>query len=287
MAEDMFTMPGLRGYAMVSAYDGDYDAFGQNVGLDYDGYGFIVGADHTQDIATGTLRFGLSLGYDNLDADQKASRSSLSTDSTTVQLYAAYARPDGLYTQGNVQYAWHDFTNRRVAGASTFVGRPDGDSFSAEVEVGYRNAPVPLSKDPATSALFYLTPFAALGYDYHSVDSYTETNGGARVSSFDEDTAYGRLGVRAMIEQMHKGNRYYSAIELAGTGNFNGTSQSVPINGGAVLAPISSRDDLQLDVQLEAGAELNANSAVFINVQGAFADNSRRYAATAGFEFNF
>ena len=108
-----------------------------------------------------------------------------------------------------------------------------------------------------------------------------------RVASFDEDTAYGRLGVRAMIEQVHKGNRYYSAIELAGTGNFNGTSQSVPINGAAVLAPISSRDDLRLDVRLEAGAELNANGAVFINVQGAFANNSEKYAATAGLEFNF
>lgn len=287
VADDMFDMAGLRGYAMISAYNGDFDAFGNNVALDYDGYGIIVGADHTQDVASGTTRFGLSLGFDELDADQKASLSSLSTDSTTVQLYAAYARADGLYTQGNIQYAWHDFTNRRVAGPTTFVGTPDGESFSAEAEVGYRNDPMPISKDPAFPAALHLTPFAALGYEYHSVDGYTESNGGATVASFDEDSLYGRLGLRAMIEKFSKGNRLYSAIEVSGLGYFNGSGQAVPINGGAVLAPISSRDDLRLDVRLEAGAELNANSAIFINVNGSFADNSEQYSATAGFEINF
>ena len=30
-----------------------------------------------------------------------------------------------------------------------------------------------------------------------------------------------------MIEQFQQGNRYYGAIEIAGTGNFSGTSQRV------------------------------------------------------------
>ena len=179
---------------MVTGYSGDYDAYKDNVGLDYDGYGIIVGADHTQAVASGMVRFGASLGYGELDADIKESLSSLDTDSTTLQLYAAYARPDGFYTQGNLQYAWHEFENRRIAGGTTFVGTPDGESYSAEVEVGYRLDPMPLSKDPAKAAALHLTPFAALGYENHDVDGYTESNGGVTVASFDEDTAYGRLG---------------------------------------------------------------------------------------------
>ncbi|MEI4231794.1 autotransporter outer membrane beta-barrel domain-containing protein [Roseovarius sp. D22-M7] len=287
VVDDMFSMDGLRGYAMVTGYSGDYDAYQDNVGLDYDGYGIIVGADHTQAIASGIVRFGASVGYGELDADLKETRSSLDTDSTTLQLYAAYARPDGFYTQGNLQYAWHEFDNRRVAGGSTFVGTPDGESYSAEVEVGYRLDPMPLSKDPARLAALHVTPFAALGYENHDVDGYTESNGGVTVASFDEDTAYGRLGLRAMIEQFQQGNRYYGAIEIAGTGNFSGTSQEVPINDGAVLAPISSRDDLRLDIRLEAGADLNENSAIFIYLDGGFADNSEQYAATAGLRLNF
>lgn len=287
VANDMFNVQGLRAYGMVTAYTGDYDANNSNVGLDYDGYGIIIGADHTQAVTTGTVRFGASVGYGELDADEKGSQSSLDTDSTTLQLYAAYSRPDGFYTQGNLQYAWHDFTNRRVAGGTTFVGTPDGESYSAEVEVGYRMDPIPMGKDPVNIMAFHLTPFAALGYEDHSVDGYTESNGGVTVSSFDEDTAYGRLGVRAMLEQFRAGNRYYGAIEVAGTGNFNGTSQSVPINGGAAFARISSRDDLRLDIRLEAGADLNANSAVFINLDGAFSSNSDQYAATAGLKLTF
>ncbi|MGI3212366.1 autotransporter domain-containing protein [Roseovarius tibetensis] len=287
VAEDMFTMDGLRGYAMVSAYSGDFDAYRNNVGLDYDGYGIIVGADHTREVGTGTARFGASLGYGEIDADEDNSLSSLSTDSTTLQFYAAYSRPDGLYTQGNVQLAWHDFTNRRVAGGTTFVGTPDGETYGAEVEVGYRNEPMPLGKDPASTALFHLTPFGALGYEYHSVDGYTETNGGVTVASFDEDTLYGRLGVRAMIERFHEGNRFYSAIEVAGTGFFSGTNQGVRINNGAAIAPISSRDDVRLDIRLEAGAELNETSKIFVHVDGGFADHSTQYAATAGLELKF
>ena len=287
VVDDMFTMDGLRGYAMVTGYSGDFDAYKDNVGLDYDGYGIIIGADHTRAVTTGMVRFGASVGYGELDADEKDSLSSLDTESTTLQLYAAYSRPDGFYTQGNLQYAWHDFTNRRVAGGTTFVGKPDGESYSAEVEVGYRVDPMPLGEDPVNSLSLNLTPFAALGYEAHDVDGYTESNGGVKVASFDEDTAYGRLGIRAMIEQFNQGNRFYSAIEIAGTGNFNGTSQLVAINDGAVFAPISSRDDLRLDIRLEAGAELNENSAIFINVDGAFSDNSEQYAATAGLKLNF
>jgi hypothetical protein len=287
VVDDMFTMDGLRGYAMVTGYSGDFDAYKDNVGLDYDGYGIIIGADHTRAVTTGMVRFGASVGYGELDADQKDSLSSLDTESTTLQLYAAYSRPDGFYTQGNLQYAWHDFTNRRVAGGTTFVGKPDGESYSAEVEVEYRVDPMPLGEDPVNSLSLNLTPFAALGYEAHDVDGYTESNGGVKVASFDEDTAYGRLGIRAMVEQFNQGNRFYSAIEIAGTGNFNGTSQLVAINDGAVFAPISSRDDLRLDIRLEAGAELNENSAIFINVDGAFSDNSEQYAATAGLKLNF
>jgi len=287
VANDMFSVDGLRGYGMVTGYSGDFDAHKDNVGLDYDGYGIIIGADHTQEVATGTVRFGASVGYGELDADEKESRSSLDTDSTTLQIYAAYSRPDGFYTQGNLQYAWHDFENRRVAGGTTFVGKPDGDSYSAEVEVGYRMDPMIMGKDPVNGMALHLTPFAALGYENHDVDGYTESNGGVTVAGFDEDTAYGRLGIRAMVETFQNGNRRYGAIELAGTGNFNGTSQRVAINDGAVLAPISSRDDLRLDVRLEAGAELNANTAIFINVDGAFSSNSDQYAATAGLKLNF
>jgi hypothetical protein len=287
VANDMFGMNGLRGYASVSAFTGDTDADGSNVALDFDGYGILVGADHALPVASGMARFGASLGYSEIEADQKAALSSLDTDSTTLQLYSVYAQSDGFYTQGNIQYAWHDFTNNRVAGATTFVGTPDGESFGAEVEIGFRQAPRPLGKDAVNPAALHLTPFAALGYEYHSVDAYTESNGGVAVASFDEDTAYGRLGIRAMIEQFHKGSRYYSALELAGTGSFSGTGQGVPINGGATLAPISDADDLRLDVRLEAGAELTANSAVFINVHGAFSDHARHYAATAGFEVKF
>ena len=287
VAEDMFDMAGVRGFAMVSGYNGDYDAYGSNIGLDYDGYGLIAGADHTQALASGTTRFGFSVGHDQLDADDKGSPSSLSTDATTLQLYAAYARPDGLYAQGNVQYAWHDFENRRVAGTTAFVGDTDGESYSAEVELGYRNGPMPLAKGPGSGAALFLTPFAALGYEHHSVDGYTENNGGVQVDDFDESTTYGRLGLRAMIETRDQGSRYYSAIEIAGTGNFSGTSQKVAINGGASLAPISSRDDLRLDVRLEAGADLGADSSIFVNVNGGFADNSEQYAATAGIKLNF
>jgi len=287
VANDMFNVDGLRGYGMVTAYTGDFDAHKDNVGLDYDGYGIIIGGDHTQEVATGTVRFGASVGYGELDADLKESQSSLDTDSTTLQIYAAYSRPDGFYTQGNLQYAWHDFENRRVAGGTTFVGTPDGESYSAEVEVGYRMDPMVIGKDPVNGMALHVTPFAALGYENHDVDGYTESNGGVTVARFDEDTAYGRLGIRAMVEKFQQGNRRYGAIEIAGTGNFNGTSQRVAINDGALFAPISSRDDLRLDVRLEAGAELNANTAIFINLDGAFSSNSDQYAATAGLRLNF
>jgi len=287
VANDMFNVQGLRGYGMVTAYTGDFDAHKDNVGLDYDGYGIIIGADHTQAVATGTVRFGASVGYGELDADLKESQSSLDTDSTTLQIYAAYSRADGFYTQGNLQYAWHDFENRRVAGGTTFVGKPDGESYSAEVEVGYRLDPMIIGKDPVNGMALHMTPFAALGYENHDVDGYTESNDGVTVASFDEDTAYGRLGIRAMVEKFQQGNRRYGAIEIAGTGNFNGTSQRVAINDGALFAPISSRDDLRLDVRLEAGAELNANTAIFINLDGAFSSNSDQYAATAGLRLNF
>lgn len=287
VANDMFNVDGLRGYGMVTGYSGDFDAHKDNVGLDYDGYGIIIGADHTREVATGTVRFGASVGYGELDADIKETQSSLDTDSTTLQIYAAYSRPDGFYTQGNLQYAWHDFENRRVAGGTTFVGKPDGDSYSAEVEVGYRMDPMVMGKDAVNGMALHLTPFAALGYENHDVDGYTESNGGVTVAGFDEDTAYGRLGIRAMVEKFQEGNRRYGAIEIAGTGNFNGTSQRVAINDGAVFAPISSRDDLRLDIRLEAGADLNENSAIFINLDGAFSSNSDQYAATAGLRLNF
>lgn len=144
-----------------------------------------------------------------------------------------------------------------------------------------------IGKDPVNGTALHMTPFAALGYENHDVDGYTESNDGVTVASFDEDTASGRLGIRAMVEKFQQGNRRYGAIEIAGTGNFNGTSQRVAINDGALFAPISSRDDLRLDVRLKAGAELNANTAIFINLDGAFSSNSDQYAATAGLRLNF
>ncbi|WP_084863110.1 autotransporter outer membrane beta-barrel domain-containing protein [Salibaculum halophilum] len=281
-----FDMGGLRGYFAATGYRGDFEAFATNVGLEYDGGGFILGADQTRDYAGGHLRYGLSLGFDKVDATLDASQGSLETESTTLQAYAAYSQDEGLYALGHVQAAWHDFTNTRIAGA-TYVGTTDGRSFGTEIEAGYGMKPIPLGGDGPGAAMLQLTPFAAIGYEHHSVDGYTESNNGVTVADFDEDALYARVGLRSEIDFTHAGNRFYGALEISATDRLDGYTQAVPLNGGVDSTLISSADDNRVDVRLKAGAEINGNSSVFVNIDGGYSDHAEQYAATAGFEMKF
>jgi uncharacterized protein YhjY with autotransporter beta-barrel domain len=282
-----FDMGGLRGYFAATGYRGDFEAFATNVGLEYDGGGFILGVDQTRDYAGGHLRYGLSLGFDKVDATLDASQESLETESTTLQAYAAYSQDAGLYALGHVQAAWQDFTNTRIAGATSHVGTPDGRSFGTEIEAGYGMKPMPLGGDGPGAAMLQLTPFAAIGYERHSVDGYTESNNGVTVADFDEDALYARVGLRSEIDFTRAGNRFYGALEISATYRLDGDTQAVPLNGGVDSTLISSADDNRVDVRLEAGAEINGNSSVFLNIDGGYSDHAEQYAATAGFEMKF
>ena len=61
----------------------------------------------------------------------------------------------------------------------------------------------------------------------------------------------------------------------------------MPLNGGLDSTVISSADDNRVDVRLEAGAEINGNSSVFLNIDGGYSAHAEQYAATAGFEMKF
>ncbi|HKL69206.1 autotransporter domain-containing protein [Salibaculum sp.] len=282
-----FDMGGLRGYFAVTGYQGEIDAFENNAGLDYDGRGFILGIDRTGDHAAGHLRYGMSLGFDSIGADLEASQGSLDTESTTLQVYAAYRQAEGPYALGHMQFALHDFTNTRIDGGTSHVGTPDGRSFGTEVETGYGMTPIALGDDGPGAAMLQMTPFAAIGYERHAVDGYTESNNGVTVADFDEDAVYARAGLRSEFDVTHAGTRFYGALEISATDRLDGETRAVPLNGGLDSAVITSGDDRRVDVRFETGAEINENSRVFLNLDGGYSDHAEQYAATAGFEMRF
>ncbi|SLN26331.1 Autotransporter beta-domain protein [Pseudoruegeria aquimaris] len=292
--DDMMGVEGLRGYAQVTGYNGNYDAFGANVALDYSGGGILVGVDHTRALngdvlnegEVSMLRYGASVAYNNFSTDLTGSSSSLDTRNYILELYAVYENRAGFYGIADLQFGSYDFENRRVAGATAYVGNTSGTSYQAEIEIG-RRMPKHMTNPGVHDGSIQFTPFAALGWEKYDVDGYTESNGGVTVDGFDEDTGYGRIGFRLANSRTRGDTLYFGSIEVAAARAFNDTYQMVPLNGGSSFAVIEGIDQNRLEVILEGGVKLDNNSSLFANYEGRFSDNSDQHALSAGLRIRF
>ncbi|MCT8161051.1 autotransporter outer membrane beta-barrel domain-containing protein [Pseudoruegeria sp. SHC-113] len=292
--DDMLGIEGFRGYAQVTGYSGDYDGFGASAELDYSGGGILIGVDHTRSLSSDVLgegevsmlRYGASVAYNNFNTDLSGTDSSLDTRNYMLELYAVYENRAGFYGIADLQFGTYDYENTRVAGGSSFVGKTDGKSYQAEIEVG-RRMPKRMTNPGVHDGSYQLIPFAALGWEKYEVDGYVESNGGATVASFDEDSGYGRLGLRVATSRTRGDNLYFGSVEIAGARSFSNTFQTVPLNGGASFATIENIDQNRLEVVIEGGVVLNSTSHLFANYEGRFSGNSDQHALTAGLRMRF
>jgi outer membrane autotransporter protein len=194
------------------------------------------------------------------------------------------------YVSGALAFANHWFTTNRIALGDQLTAKFDGQSYGARAEAGYRYGM------PAVSALFGVTPYAALQVQDFHTPSFSETDltgGGMGLSfaamnatdtrgelgaRFDDLTTYNGmpLVLRGRLAWAHDwvSNPALGAVFQALPGsNFTVNGATVPANSALTTAA--------------AELHMTANWSMTAKFDGEFAPTAQTYAGTGTLKYSW
>lgn len=279
--DNMFGIEGLRGYAVINGYTGDYDGTDGAAGFGYTGGGLIIGADKTWDLANqGTVRFGVDIGWNRTDVDEDDSDSSMDQDGYTAGLYGGYWSDMGWYSFASLQYGQFDIESRRVEeGVGTFTATPDSTNWSGEIEAGY-------IYEPKTAIYTSFAPFAGVGFLDSSVKDYDEGEGGVSLEDYSQYSSYGLVGLRGTAAKPWNNNTLYGAFEVSGMIPFGNDDTQVKVSDGSTTT-ITAEDDTLVGLTLELGMQFLGGGQVYAQYNGLYSDLLTQHGVTLGLDYRF
>ncbi|MEM6727344.1 MAG: autotransporter outer membrane beta-barrel domain-containing protein, partial [Pseudomonadota bacterium] len=279
VTENAFGMEEMRLFGAFTGVTGEYDDTGNNVGIDYHGGGLLFGGDYTTETESGgTMRYALSLGYDEVQGDLEGSDSTSDSKGITIGGTASYFDPQGWYVLGDLQFGFHDFSNKREVGSSFASSDPKVRSFTTEVEAGYTYA--------LEGPLQTITPFAGLGFGRYEVSDYEEDTG-IEIDDFTTDVGYAIVGVRGNSTIPSDMGDYYAAFEVAGRINLFSDDETAEFVSGTGTAIVDGVEDDSLAVTLEVGYDVDEKSRLFARYSGNYSEVVQQHSLNLGYQYNF
>ncbi|MBD8684835.1 autotransporter family protein [Pseudomonas sp. CFBP 13719] len=276
--------PNARGRVWVQALGsyGKLDGEHGSDGLEQRTSGAVLGTDWA---LTPDWRVGLLGGYSRTDLD--ASGVDGKIDSWHAGIYAM--RQSGpLALRLGAAYSRHDGNSKRSVDFAGFSDRLrgdyDADSQQAFAELGYDLGSGRLSAEP----------FANLGYQRYSRDSYREKGGAAAlaVDAQTQDNFTSTFGVRlAHLSQLDNGMSLTPRGSLGWRHAYgdvdNSTRQALASGGNAFSVEGSAldRDSLMVEAGLDLG--VSARHSIGIGYTGELGSNSRNHAVVGQWQMRF
>jgi subtilase-type serine protease len=276
--------PDARGRVWVQALGsyGKLDGEHGSNGLEQRTAGGVLGTDWA---LTPDWRVGVLGGYSRTDLD--ASGVDGEVDSWHAGVYAM--RQSGpLALRLGAAYSRHDGSSKRTVGFDGFSdhlrGNYDADSQQAFAELGYSLG----------TGRFSTEPFASLGYQRYSRDSYREKGGAAalEVDAQTQDNFTSTFGVRlAHLSQLDNGMSLTPRGSLGwrhAYGDVDNSTRQAFISGGSGFSVEGSaldRDSLMVEAGLDLG--VSARQSVGIGYTGELGSNSRNHAVVGQWQLRF
>ena len=267
-------LQGLGSHGKLDSDSGD---------ISQDTAGAVLGADWALD---GQWRLGVLGGYGRTDVDADHDASS-DIDSLHLGLYAQ--RQSGpLALRLGAAYSRHDNSSERRVDFSGFSDRLSGDydadSQQAFVELGYQLADGRLLAEP----------FAAVGYQRYSHESYDEKGGAAalHVEEQDQDNVSTTLGVRfAHLGSLDNGMSLTPRASLGWRhtyGDLQSSAQQAFLSGGSAFSVEGSALDRN-SLLVEAGVDLgiSATQSLGLGYSGELGDDTQNHALVAQWQTRF
>ncbi|MGL4318776.1 MAG: autotransporter domain-containing protein [Pseudomonas sp.] len=267
-------LQGLGSHGKLDSDSGD---------ISQDNAGTALGADWALDEQ---WRLGVLGGYGRTDVDADHGASS-DIDSLHLGLYAQ--RQSGpLALRLGAAYSWHDNSSERRIDFSGFSDRLrgdyDADSQQAFAELGYQLADGRLLAEP----------FANLGYQRYSHESYDEQGGAAalHVEQQDQDNLSTTLGLRlAHLGNLDNGMSLTPRASLGWRhtyGDLQSSAQQAFLSGGSAFSVEGSALDRN-SLLLSAGVDLgiSATQSLGLGYSGELGDDTQNHALVAQWQVTF
>lgn len=266
-------LQGLGSHGKLDADSGD---------IRQDSAGAVLGADWALGSA---WRLGVLGGYGRSDVD--ADNAGNDIDSLHLGLYAQH-QSGPLALRLGASYSWHDNSGERDVDFSGFSDhlRADyaADSQQAFAELGYQLAEGRLLAEP----------FAAIGYQRYSHESYDEKGGAAalHVEQQDQDNVSSTLGVRvAHLGSLDNGMSLTPRASLGWRHTFGDLESSARqsfLSGGDAFSVEGAALDRN-SLLVEAGVDLgiNASQSLGLGYSGQLGGDAQNHALVARWQLAF
>lgn len=267
-------LQGIGSHGKLDADSGD---------VEQDSAGVVLGADWA--MGSG-WRLGVLGGYGRTDVDADPDASN-DIDSLHLGLYAQH-QSGPLALRLGAAYSWHDNSAERQVDFSGFRDRLkadyDADSQQAFVELGYQLADGRLLAEP----------YAALGYQRYSHDSYDEKGGAAalHVEQDDQDNVSSTFGVRlAHLGTLENGMSLTPRASLGWRHTFgdlqSGARQSFLSGGDAFSVEGAALDRNSLLVEAGVDLGLSAAQSLSLGYSGEMGSDAQNHALIAQWQARF
>lgn len=266
-------LQGLGSHGKLDADSGD---------IRQDSAGAVLGADWALSSA---WRLGVLGGYGRTDVD--ADNANNDIDSLHLGVYAQH-QSGPLALRLGASYSWHDNSGERDVDFSGFRDNLradyDADSQQAFAELGYQLAEGRLLAEP----------FAAIGYQRYSHESYDEKGGAAalRVEEEDQDNVSSTLGVRvAHLGNLDNGMSLTPRASLGWRHTFgdleSSARQSFLTGGDAFSVEGAALDRNSLLVEAGVDLGLSAEQSLGLGYSGELGSDAQNHALIAQWQARF
>lgn len=275
-AQGRLWLQGLGSHGKLDGQHGSRD-------IAHDTRGVVLGADWGLGSA---WRLGVLGGYARTDIDAGSGVSG-DVDSLHLGVYAQHQNGP-LALRLGAAYGWHDNSSSRRIAFNGFSDRLRGD-FDANsqqlfAELGYQLG----------SGRLAIEPFAGLGYQRYSQESYSEKGGAAalRVEQRDQDNFSSTFGLRlAHLGMLDNGMSLTPRLSVAWRhtyGNLDSTARQSFLSGGSAFSVEGSaldRNSLLIDAGLDLG--ISASQSIGLGYSGEHGSHARNHALVAQWQARF
>lgn len=275
-AEGRLWLQGIGSHGKLDGSNGADD-------LTQDTRGAVLGADWAVDSA---WRVGVLGGYAGTDVDAGRGASS---DINSLHLGVYALRQSGaLALRLGAAYSRHDNSSKRQVDFAGFSDRLRGDyhanSQQAFAELGYQLA----------SGRLLAEPFAAIGYQRYSHQSYDEKGGAAalHVDSHEQDNLNSTLGLRvAHLGTLGNGMSLTPRASLGWRhtyGELGSQARQSFLSGGnafSVEGTTLDRDTLLADAGLDLG--ISSAQSLGLGYNGEYGSRTQNHALVAQWQLRF
>ncbi|MDD0842454.1 autotransporter family protein [Pseudomonas sp. Gutcm_11s] len=266
-------LQGLGSHGKLDADSGD---------IRQDSAGAVLGADWALGSA---WRLGVLGGYGRTDVD--ADNANNDIDSLHLGLYAQH-QSGPLALRLGASYSWHDNSGERDIDFSGFSDHLradyDANSQQAFAELGYQLAQGRLLAEP----------FAAIGYQRYSHESYDEKGGAAalHVEEQDQDNVSSTLGVRvAHLGSLDNGMSLTPRASLGWRHTFgeleSSARQSFLTGGDAFSVEGAALDRNSLLVEAGVDLGLSAEQSLGLGYSGELGSDAQNHALLLQWQARF